>query len=93
MVRNKYTGTVCAAKIISKVKAEETRAMSLANLEAGSHSHGATTLASRKVMPFGLEREIVIMKLLDHPNIVHLYDVWENRNELYVVPEHKFVIE
>jgi len=26
-----------------------------------------------------IEREIVMMKLMDHPNIMRLYDVWEGR--------------
>jgi len=31
-----------------------------------------------------IEREIVIMKLIDHPNVLSLYDVWETKNELCV---------
>ena len=38
----------------------------------------------RKVLPYGIEREVVIMKLIEHPNVISLYDVWENRSELYV---------
>lgn len=30
----------------------------------------------------GIEREIVIMKLIDHPNVLNLYDVWETSGEL-----------
>lgn len=30
----------------------------------------------------GIEREIVIMKLIDHPNVMSLYDVWETSKEL-----------
>jgi len=30
----------------------------------------------------GIEREIVIMKLIDHPNVLNLYDVWETSSEL-----------
>ena len=37
---------------------------------------------NRKIIPFGIERECVIMKLIDHPNIISLYDMWENRGEL-----------
>ena len=32
----------------------------------------------------GIEREIVIMKLIEHPNVMRLYDVWETGNDLYV---------
>lgn len=34
----------------------------------------------------GIEREIVIMKLIDHPNVLSLYDVWETDQDLYVTP-------
>lgn len=37
-------------------------------------------------MPSGIEREVVIMKLIEHPNVISLYDVWENRGELWVKP-------
>ncbi|ORY33799.1 hypothetical protein BCR39DRAFT_519287 [Naematelia encephala] len=36
----------------------------------------------------GIEREIVIMKLIDHPNVMSLYDVWETAKELYLVLEY-----
>lgn len=35
----------------------------------------------------GIEREIVIMKLIDHPNVLSLYDVWETDHDLYVFPD------
>src|ERR1700722_548743 len=44
--------------------------------------------------PFGervllaVEREIVIMKLVDHPNIMQLYDVWETSTHLYLILEY-----
>lgn len=31
-----------------------------------------------------IEREIVIMKLVQHPNVLQLYDVYETDDELYV---------
>jgi len=30
----------------------------------------------------GIEREIVIMKLIEHPNVMRLYDVWETGSDL-----------
>ena len=35
-----------------------------------------------------LEREIVVMKLIEHPNIIQLYDVWETSTELYLILEY-----
>lgn len=40
------------------------------------------------VLPYGIEREIIIMKLITHPNIMALYEVWENKSELYLVLEY-----
>jgi serine/threonine-protein kinase HSL1 (negative regulator of Swe1 kinase) len=79
LVRHSGTGQYGAAKIISKADAEKTRALSLANLIKSAEQEPTS---GGKVIPFGLEREICIMKLLNHPNIVRLYDIWENRDEL-----------
>ena len=81
LVRHSMTGQYGAAKIISKTTAEKVRALSLANLIKSAEQDPAFC-PDGKVIPFGLEREICIMKLLDHPNIVRLYDIWENRDEL-----------
>jgi len=87
-VRHSLTGQDAAVKIIPKKVAEEACATSLANLVESSKRAQAGALATGHLIPFGVEREIVIMKLLEHPNIVRLYDVWENRNELYGPPYH-----
>ncbi|KAF3008741.1 hypothetical protein E8E13_009951 [Curvularia kusanoi] len=87
LVRHSMTGQFGAAKIISKTTAEKVRALSLANL-IQSAEQDPTLHPDGKVIPFGLEREICIMKLLDHPNIVRLYDIWENRDELYLIMEY-----
>lgn len=31
-----------------------------------------------------VEREIALMKLMDHPNVIRLYDVWEGNGNLFV---------
>jgi serine/threonine-protein kinase HSL1 (negative regulator of Swe1 kinase) len=80
-VRHSRTGQKAVAKIVSKAIAEKARALSLANLVKCAE-RGDSSLWFHHAIPLGLEREIVIMKLLKHNNIVQLYDVWENRNEL-----------
>ncbi|XP_043190987.1 serine/threonine-protein kinase BRSK2-like [Amphibalanus amphitrite] len=35
-----------------------------------------------------VEREIAIMKLIDHPHVLGLYDVYDNKKYLYLVLEH-----
>lgn len=39
-------------------------------------------------LPYGIEREIIIMKLLTHPNVLRLHDVWETSKNLYLVLEY-----
>lgn len=81
-VRHKYAGQHGAVKIIARAMAESTRAQSLINLIKSGEGTGVAHSNGGKPIPFGLEREIALMKLLEHPNIVRLFDVWENRNEL-----------
>lgn len=77
LVRHFQTGQKAVVKIISKHDADRLRAVSMAHLAAGD-----LALRGCGIIPFGLEREIVIMKLLNHKNIVKLYDLWENHNEM-----------
>ncbi|KAL1304799.1 hypothetical protein AAFC00_003728 [Neodothiora populina] len=91
LVRHKDTGQIGAAKIISRKMAESVRAQSLANLADNPERSLQDLVAAGKAMPPpppGLLREIAIMKLLDHDNIVQLFDVWENHNELYLIMEY-----
>ncbi|KZT27880.1 Pkinase-domain-containing protein, partial [Neolentinus lepideus HHB14362 ss-1] len=76
IARHSRTGQYAAVKIVSKSSILESR-MSLENLE---------NEAERILL--AIEREIVIMKLIDHPNILRLYDVWETSNELYLILEY-----
>ncbi|AET37316.1 protein kinase GIN4 Ecym_1058 [Eremothecium cymbalariae DBVPG len=75
MAQNVQTGQIAAVKIISK---------SIFNAQ------GSTFVGSNDpdVLPYGIEREITIMKLLNHPNVLRLYDVWETSTDLYMVLEY-----
>ena len=70
IARHSKTGVYAAIKIVSKTQL----ANSLRSI------HNLSEEAERILL--GLEREIVIMKLIDHPNILRLYDVWETSGEL-----------
>lgn len=46
------------------------------------HSGHNVRLTCHRQMLLGIEREIVIMKLIEHPNVLRLMDVWETGNDL-----------
>ena len=76
VAKHAATGQKAAIKIVSKKAAEMLRTESLAVMDTLAAQTG------QRLIPFGIEREVVIMKLIEHPNIISLYDVWENRGEL-----------
>ncbi|KAF7972747.1 hypothetical protein HWV62_17108 [Athelia sp. TMB] len=73
IARHLKTGQLAAIKIVNK----NLFTKSMANL----------TDDPEHVL-LSLEREIVVMKLIQHPNIIQLYDVWETSTELYMVLEY-----
>jgi hypothetical protein len=75
LAKHAFTGQYAAVKIVGK----DSNAVLLSNKELGKID---MSKAQNKVLPFGIEREVVIMKLIEHPNVMSLYDVWENRGEL-----------
>ncbi|KXN86595.1 Serine/threonine-protein kinase HSL1 [Leucoagaricus sp. SymC.cos] len=76
IARHSKTGQYAAIKIISK-----------SSLTA---SHVSLNRLAEEVEreKLAVEREIVVMKLIDHPNIMHLYDVWETSSHLYLILEY-----
>lgn len=80
LAQNKITDKQAAIKIISK---------SIFNSQ--TNLNNASSIASNVTpdsLPYGIEREIIIMKLLNHPNVLRLYDVWETNTNLYMVLEY-----
>ncbi|KAH9935953.1 Pkinase-domain-containing protein [Epithele typhae] len=76
LARHSKTGQYAAVKIVSKTALLSSR-MTLGSLadEADRILHS-------------IEREIVLMKLINHPHILRLYDVWETSSELYLILEY-----
>jgi serine/threonine protein kinase len=48
----------------------------------------ATQLAKSDRQRLEIDREIIMMKLMNHPNIIRIYDVYENQNELFLILEY-----
>jgi serine/threonine-protein kinase HSL1, negative regulator of Swe1 kinase len=78
--RHTLSGQIAAIKIMSKRDAKEMRSQSVMQMDCKLRAK--PLYSDQKALPFGIEREVVIMKLIEHPNIIKLYDLWENRGEL-----------
>lgn len=103
LVKHAVTGQTAAAKIISKREVSMTRSMSIMASESAAalrdglvkeddddddDDDQAANINSPDHMPSAIEREIAVMKLLSHPNITQLYDVWESHGEVYLILEY-----
>ncbi|KIW89741.1 uncharacterized protein Z519_09898 [Cladophialophora bantiana CBS 173.52] len=86
LAKHAVTGQTAAVKIVSKKSAALVQSASMACMDDADTALMIAT--GPRTMPFGIEREVVIMKLIEHPNIINLYDIWENRGELYLVLEY-----
>lgn len=68
LAKHSVTGQLAAVKIVPK---------SIIGLDDSGNNNNQA-----KGLPYGIEREVIIMKLIEHPNVMALYDVWENKGEL-----------
>jgi serine/threonine-protein kinase HSL1 (negative regulator of Swe1 kinase) len=66
LAKHSVTGQLAAVKIVPK------------SIIGSDEKSGKDTAG----LPYGIEREVIIMKLIEHPNVMALYDVWENKGEL-----------
>lgn len=80
LAKHAVTGQTAAIKIVSKKSAAMVQSESIAAMDRNVGNF--TGFSDKRHMPCGIEREVVIMKLIEHPNVISLYDVWENRGEL-----------
>ena len=76
VARHEQTGQMAAVKILP--------------LEAVIASHLSMRSKENKAEKHrnGIDKEIIMMKLMNHPNIVRIYDVFEGEKELFLVLEY-----
>jgi len=78
--------TTGRVKIAQHIETKQRAAIKIVSKHALITSRMSITHAGEqqeKIM-LGIEREIVLMKLIDHPNVLSLYDVYETSSDLYV---------
>lgn len=76
LAKNVHTGKLAAVKIVPKLNFKKIENPKYRKNDDTAH------------LPYGIEREIIIMKLISHANIMGLYDVWENKTDLYLILEY-----
>ncbi|KAF8962634.1 hypothetical protein BDZ97DRAFT_1824757 [Flammula alnicola] len=76
IAKHRRTGQLAAVKILPIAPLVNSRA-SLATQQAKSDKQR-----------LGIDREITMMKLMNHPNIMRIYDVYEGDKELFLVLEY-----
>ena len=75
LAKNVNTGQLAAVKIVPKSLTPMAR-------KKDDGKSKAPEKTGDNGLSYSIEREVVIMKLIEHPNVMSLYDVWENRGEL-----------
>ncbi|KAL7792639.1 hypothetical protein V8C37DRAFT_380175 [Trichoderma ceciliae] len=86
LCRHSITNQLAAVKIVNRRMAYLVQDSSLAALSKWDSSLPEVNGEMR--VPVAIEREVAILKLIEHPNIMKLYDIWENRSEIYLILEY-----
>ncbi|KAG5652087.1 hypothetical protein H0H81_006350 [Sphagnurus paluster] len=76
IAKHRLTGQLAAVKILPVAPLVNSR-QSL-----------ATQQAKNEKQRLGIDREITMMKLMNHPNIMRIYDVYEGDKELFLILEY-----
>ena len=76
IARHRRTGQLAAIKILPL------------DFVFGSRTSLSTRQAKADKQRLGIDREIIMMKLMNHPNIMRIYDVYEGDKELYLILEY-----
>ncbi|GJE85232.1 serine/threonine-protein kinase [Phanerochaete sordida] len=74
IARHRRTGQLAAVKILP--------------LQPFVSNRNAQAQAKTEKQRMGIDREITMMKLMNHPNIMRIYDVYEGEKELYLILEY-----
>lgn len=76
IAKHRRTGQLAAVKILPLTP------------KLSSRASLRTQVANSEKFRLGVDKEIVTMKLMHHPNIMRIFDVYEGERELYLVLEY-----
>lgn len=81
LCRHRVSRELAAVKIVSKNSRKLVQAGSIYGLDRWDNKLPENINGEMRI-PIAIEREVAILKLIQHPNIMKLYDIWENRKEM-----------
>lgn len=81
LCRHRVSNELAAVKIVSKNSSRIIQAGSIYALDRWDKTLPEQMNGEMRI-PMAIEREVAILKLTQHPNIMKLYDIWENRKEM-----------
>jgi hypothetical protein len=81
LCRHNITNQLAAVKIVNRRMAYLVQDSSMAAISKWDSNLPEQASGEMRV-PMAIEREVAILKLIEHPNIMKLYDIWENRSEM-----------
>lgn len=81
LCRHRVSHELAAVKIVSKNSRKIVQAGSIYGLDRWDNKLPEKINGEMRI-PIAIEREVAILKLIQHPNIMKLYDIWENRKEM-----------
>ncbi|KAI6752948.1 hypothetical protein HG531_005117 [Fusarium graminearum] len=87
LCRHNVTHQLAAVKIVNRRMAYLVQDSSLAALSKWDNNLPEQIDGEIRV-PMAIEREVAILKLIEHPHIMKIYDIWENRSEVYLILEY-----
>ena len=82
LVKNKITGLIRAMKIIKKKKI---RALSMCSEES---EYSSTSGTCRGTTDIDILNEINVLKQIDHPNVVKIFEVYHSEDAYYLITEY-----
>ncbi|KAI6778943.1 serine/threonine-protein kinase-like protein [Emericellopsis cladophorae] len=88
LCRHNVTNQLAAVKIVNRRMAYLVQDSSLAALSKWDNNDATSGPSGEMRVPMSIEREVAILKLIEHPHIMKLYDIWENRSEIYLILEY-----